>query len=138
MNCPICSCTPESTEPPLACETDHWIVKLAPNQCLLGRCVVCSRRHVGSLEALSHAEMDDFHELIRRLEPALVQSFDAAVFNWSCFMNQSYGEVPPDPHVHWWVVRTYDHAVQFNGITFHDPHFGSPYDHDRCKWFPVR
>jgi len=28
-------------------------------------------------------------------------------------------------------VPRYQHAVTFGGLTFDDPHFGKPYDHDR-------
>ena len=56
-------------------------------------------------------------------------AFDATMFNWSCYMNLSYRENPPDPHIHWWVVPRYSHSVKVGTLTFEDPLFGSPYDH---------
>jgi diadenosine tetraphosphate (Ap4A) HIT family hydrolase len=133
MNCPICSWSKENMDYPFIYETSLWIVKLAPNQSLLGRCVVSTRRHVEDLPHLTHQEVIDFFEIIRQLENALRQAFNATMFNWSCYMNHAYRETSPNPHVHWWVVPRYNDTRELGGITFKDSHFGDPYDHSQWQ-----
>ncbi len=131
MNCPICSWSPGNPEYLLLLETRSWRICLAPNQSLLGRCVIHLKRHAGDLADLRQEEMLEFLDVVRRVEAALKGAFGAAMFNWSCYMNLSYREAPPNPHVHWWAVPRYDHAVTLAGLRFEDPHFGNPYDHYR-------
>ena len=133
MNCPICSWTKQNTDYPFIYETPCWIVKLAPNQCLLGRCVISTQRHVGDLALLTQQEKGDFFDIVRQLETALRQAFDATMFNWSCYMNHAYRDASPDPHVHWWMVPRYNGERTLDDLTFEDPHFGDPYDHYRRR-----
>jgi diadenosine tetraphosphate (Ap4A) HIT family hydrolase len=69
------------------------------------------------------------------MENALRRAFNATMFNLSCYMNLSYQESPPDPHIHWWIVPRYDHPVSIAAMTFEDPRFGNPYDH--AVWLDV-
>jgi ribonuclease HI len=46
-------------------------------------------------------------------------------------MNHAYRNDPPNPHVHWWGVPRYNHAVVIDEWVFEDPQFGNPYDHYR-------
>ncbi len=133
MNCPICAWTPEEVDYPFIFETSHWIVKLGPNQSLLGRCVISTQRHVGDLADLTQPEMIDLLAVIKQLEGAVRRAFGAVMFNWSCYMNLAYREEPADPHVHWWMVPRYNSAREIDGIAFADPHFGEPYDHYRWQ-----
>jgi diadenosine tetraphosphate (Ap4A) HIT family hydrolase len=133
MICEICSSSREDSTYPLVSESQFWLVKLAPNQSLLGRCVVAARRHVGDLAELTPAEMTDFLQVVRQLEGAIKQSLGATMFNWSCYMNLAYQADPPDPHVHWWLAPRYRQPVEVHGILFEDPHFGHPYDHRRWQ-----
>lgn len=135
MSCPICTWTKDNPRYPLLVETTYWRVVLAPNQCLLGRCVVHLKRHASSLSDLSTEEIQDWLELVKDLQSALRKAFDVRLFNWSCYMNLAYRQQPPDPHVHWWAVPRYDHPVEIGGWLFEDPHFGSPYDH--ARWLDV-
>jgi len=131
MNCPICSWSPDNTDYLFITETQYWRICLAPNQSLLGRCVIQLKRHAGDLADLSKDELLDFLNVVKRVEMIIKSAFNATMFNWSCYMNLSYRENPPNPHIHWWVVPRYDHAVRFGERVFEDPHFGNPYDHDR-------
>jgi diadenosine tetraphosphate (Ap4A) HIT family hydrolase len=133
MTCEICSASREDLAYVLIGESEFWTIKLAPNQSLLGRCVVAAKRHVGDLADLTAEEIIDFLEVVRRLESALRRSFAPTMFNWSCYMNVAYRTSPPDPHVHWWLVPRYQQEVEIQGVTFEDPHFGHPYDHYRWQ-----
>ena len=136
MNCPICSWSPDDVDYLFIHETQHWRICLAPNQSLIGRCVIHLKRHAGDLADLSDDELCDFLDVLKLVEESIRSAFNATMFNWSCYMNHSYREDPPIPHVHWWAVPRYAHAVSFGERTFEDPHFGEPYDHDRWLDLP--
>lgn len=136
MNCPICSWSPDDVDYLFIHETQHWRICLAPNQSLIGRCVIHLKRHAGDLADLSDDELCDFLDVLKLVEESIRTAFNATMFNWSCYMNHSYREDPPIPHVHWWAVPRYAHAVSFGERTFEDPHFGEPYDHDRWLDLP--
>jgi diadenosine tetraphosphate (Ap4A) HIT family hydrolase len=131
MNCPICSWSPNDEDYLFITETQYWRICLAPNQSLLGRCVIHLKRHAGGLAELTEEEWNDFLNVVKRVEQAVKSAFNATMFNWSCYVNHAYRENPPAPHVHWWAVPRYAQAVRFGEKTFEDPHFGNPYDHGR-------
>ena len=135
MTCAICAWSPDQADYPLVYETALWRAVLAPNQCLLGRCVVHLKQHRGDLAELTSAELLDWLRLVSVLETALRSAFDATLFNWSCYLNHAYRVAPPNPHVHWWAVPRYNHPVSLGGWTFTDPDFGSPYSH--ARWLEV-
>lgn len=135
MACPICSWSPNNHEYRFLFETKYWRVVIAPNQSLVGRCVVHLKRHVGDVADLDQNELIEWLTVVRNLEAALRSAFGATMFNWSCYMNHSYRENVPDPHLHWWAVPGYDHPLTIGDWTFEDPDFGSPYDHYR--WLDV-
>ena len=128
MECPICAWLPENLEYRFVYETRLWRVVLAPNQSLVGRCIVNLKRHSGDLAKLTHDEMLDWLVLVKSHEIALRSAFDATMFNWSCYMNHAYRERQPNPYIHWWAVPRYNHAVTIQDWTFDDPNFGNPYD----------
>lgn len=136
MTCPICAWSPEDPDHLLVYETSLWRVVLAPNQCLPGRCVIHLKRHCGDLAETTPEEMLDWLKVIKLMECAVRKAFGATMFNWGCYMNLSYREDPPDPHVHWWLVPRYNHPVQIGALTFLDPGFGSPYDHAMWRDIP--
>lgn len=136
MNCPICSWSLNNEDYLFINETQYWRICLAPNQCLLGRCVIHLKRHVGDLANLTKAEWDDFLNVVQRIEKSLRSAFDTTMFNWSCYMNHAFREDRPNPHVHCWAVPRYAHAVRFGERAFEDPHFGEPYDHSRWLNLP--
>lgn len=133
--CPICQARQDDPAYRFLFETAYWRAVLAPNQCLLGRCVVHLKRHAGSLAELTLEEVQDWLDMVKALEAALRQAFAPALFNWGCYMNLSFRSPVPDPHVHWWAVPRYAHPVEFGGFLFEDPDFGSPYDH--ARWLEV-
>jgi len=130
VSCPICSWSSDNADYLFIAETQYWRICLAPNQSLLGRCIIPLKRHVGDLAELTGDELCDFLSVVKRLEEALRIAFTATMFNWSCYMNHSYLQKPPNPHVHWWVVPRYEHSVIFGERIFKDSHFGNPYDHN--------
>jgi len=136
MGCPICSWSLDNPNYLLFHETKYWRVVLAPNQCLIGRSLLHLKRHCGDLAELKPDEIFDWLSIVKSLESALQTAFDASMFNWSCYMNHAYREVPPDPHVHWWAVPRYNHRVQIDSWVFEDPQFGHPYDHYRWTEVP--
>ena len=136
MSCPICSWTSEDPDYLLVQVTQYWRICLAPNQSLLGRCVISLKRHAGDLANLTEPELLEFLVVVRKLESSLKTSFGASMFNWACYMNHAYRETPPNPHIHWWGVPRYDRSVEFGGLRFEDPHFGNPYDHYRVIHLP--
>ena len=131
IRCPICLWSPSNLDYRFVWESTFWRVVLAPNQSLLGRCVVHLKRHVGDLADLHSEEMLEWLEVLQTLEAALRSAFGATLFNWSCYMNHAYRESEPDPHVHWWFVPRYNHTVEIGSCTFEDPSFGNPYNHAR-------
>lgn len=137
MACPICMTQSDDTEHLRFYETPNWRIVLTPNQTLLGRCAISTKRHVGDLAALTPAEVLELFALIGRFEVAARAAFGATMFNWSCYMNHHYREAHPDPHIHWWAVPRYDQPVTFAGWTFTDPDFGGPYDHARWRELPL-
>lgn len=133
--CPICSWSPDDPKYLLVSESNYWRIILAPNQSLPGRCVLHLKRHCNDLADITADELLDWLALVKLLESALKIAFDATLSNWSCYMNESYREDSPDPHVHWWAVPRYNHLVRIDSWIFEDPHFGRPYDHQR--WVEV-
>ena len=136
MDCPIFSWSPEDEDYLFISETQHWRVCLAPNQSLLGRCVIHLKRHAGDLADLTEGELKDFLNVVKRVEDSVKSAFGATMFNWSCYMNHAYRENHLNPHIHWWAVPRYAQAVHFGGRTFEDPLFSNPYDHDRWVDLP--
>jgi len=130
MTCPICAWSPGNPAYSLLHETNHWRVVLAPNQALIGRCILHLKRHCGDLAELTADEVLDWLAIVKVMENALRTAFDATLFNVSCYMNHAYREDPPNPHIHWWLVPRYNHAVELQGWVFEDPEFGNPYRHD--------
>jgi diadenosine tetraphosphate (Ap4A) HIT family hydrolase len=135
MPCPICSWTPNDQKYLLLFETQYWRIVLAPNQCLIGRSLLHLKRHCSDLADLTPEETLDWLTLVKIFESAIRRGFDATLFNWACYMNSSFIQDPPMPHIHWWVVPRYNHLVHVDLWTFEDPHFGAPYDHKR--WIEV-
>ena len=135
MTCPVCAWTPDDPDYLWVYETSLWRVVLAPNQCLVGRCIMCLKRHCGDVAETRPAEILEWLNIVTIMETALRRAFKATMFNWSCYMNFAYREIPPNPHIHWWVVPRYDHSVEVSSLIFEDPRFSSPYDH--TTWLDV-
>ena len=109
----------------LITEAEYWFILLAPDQKNLGTCVIALKRDSGDLAELSDDEWREFSKIVKVLEFALKNAFNATMFNWGCLMNSSYLKNPPDPHVHWHFIPRYREKIEFGGLTFKDPCFGS-------------
>jgi len=131
MDCPICSWTSDDPDYLFLSQTKFWRICLAPNQSLLGSCVISLKRHCGDLANLTQDELLEFLDVIKRVEESTQRAFGATMFNWSCYMNHAYRQSLPNPHIHWWAIPRYEHDVVFGDLIFQDPHFGNPYDHYR-------
>jgi diadenosine tetraphosphate (Ap4A) HIT family hydrolase len=129
MICPICSWSPDNQEYLFIYESRFWRIVLASNQILVGRCVIHLKRHCGDIAEINPDELLDWLHIVIVIETALRKAFEATMFNWSCLMNLSYIEYPPNPHIHWWVVPRYNHSVKVSNYEFDDPQFSKPYDH---------
>lgn len=110
--------------------TRYWTAGIIPDQPYLGRALITLLEHKSSLSELSDEEWQDFHALVRKLEPAYLKAFGAKPLNMGCFMNTAYQANPPQPHVHWQVFPRYKHTVEFEGLTFTDEQYGKFYDDD--------
>ena len=131
MDCKYCKKSDQDED--FIYETKLYKVFLAPEQSYLGRCVIISKRHCESLSDLNQKELDDFLELIKKIESTSKKAFGATMFNWTCLMNNSYRKMPYHPHIHWHFRPRYEHKVEFAGVTFEDPDFGNHYDKTRTQ-----
>jgi ATP adenylyltransferase len=122
--CPYCEKLEKYNFGDFLCQSEHWIVFLAPNQSNLGTCVVSLKRHHSTLTGLRNEEWEEFIEIVEKMESALKKAFQSTLFNWGCLMNTFYLEDALDPHLHWHFIPRYKNPVQFAGHTFEDPHFG--------------
>ena len=136
MNCSICSWSPEDQEYLFIHKSKYWRIVLANNQILVGRCVIYLKRHCGDIAEINPDEVLDWQQIVILIETALKKAFKVTMFNWSCLMNQSYRNDPPNPHIHWWVVPRYNHTVKIGNYIFEDPLFGNPYDHASKRELP--
>lgn len=109
-------------------ETEYWRVILSDDQKYLGRSIIYLKRPAADLADLSQDELNDWHFMLRILESAMRQAFDARLFNWGCLMNHAYRIKPYTPLVHWHMRPRYDHSVYFSGVEFRDEEFGSHYE----------
>ncbi len=126
------SCLHQETDTPdFIFETEYWRIHLNKEQSYLGRCVVVLKTHKETLSELDDNEWLDFKKVVKVLERSLKKSFNATMFNWSCFMNGGYKQNPPNPHVHWHVRPRYDHSIEFDSEIYCDPDFGHHYSRDR-------
>jgi len=105
-------------------ETPYWMIYLAPSQRYLGTCVVALKRQCQSLSELKDSEWDDFKSLVRKLEHSVNETFQPALYNWSCFKNVAFRNQDPNPEIHWHFLPRYQNDVEFEGLIFDDPDFG--------------
>jgi diadenosine tetraphosphate (Ap4A) HIT family hydrolase len=116
-------------------KSKYWEVILANDQYYLGRCILDTKREVGTLRELNEEEWEELHELIKKLEKVMMKIFGAEMFNWSCLMNNAYKhkEKNPKPHVHFHFKPRYKNIVNFAGEKFHDEDFGHHYNDEHNK-----
>jgi len=129
-NCDVCQFLQQKPLQNQIITTRHWTVGVIPDQPYLGRALITLLTHKGSLGQLSDEEWSEFHDIVRRLEPAYKKAFGAVPLNMGCFMNHGFRNDPPHPHVHWQIFPRYKEPVTFAGMTFSDERYGSFYDDD--------
>jgi diadenosine tetraphosphate (Ap4A) HIT family hydrolase len=110
--------------------TEHWTVGIIPDQYYLGRALITLLDHKPSLGMLNENEWSEFQLIVTKLEKAYKELFNAEPLNLGCFMNHSYRDTPPHPHVHWQVFPRYKETQEFMGLDFIDSRYGSFYDDD--------
>ena len=125
-NCDWCSLSEDDKRFQLY-ESESWYVFLADEQDYIGRCILVSKRHCGSLSELTDEEGNELRDLICKVEACLKTVLGAALCNWSCLMNSFYKETSPDPHLHIHVRPRYDKPVVLSGNTYTDSEFGHHY-----------
>lgn len=109
----------------------YWSVYLADVQDYVGRCILVSNRHCGSLSELDIAEWIELKTIIDRLEYIYKDILGAELSNWSCLLNNFYKEVTPNPHVHLHVRPRYKNAISINNHSYIDTEFAHHYALDK-------
>ena len=94
-----------------------WTLAVNRNQNLLGKCVVIANRPCGSVPELHADEWSSLFEHLRLLTAALDSIFAPDAYNHAFLMNV-------DPQVHMHVIPRYASTRVWEGMTFHDPHWG--------------
>lgn len=118
------------------CERASWSVYLADEQDYIGRCILVSKRHCGSLADLTEAEWAELRNLICKIEACYKAVLGATVCNWSCLMNHFYQAPAPNPHLHIHVRPRYKKPVVLNGNTYVDDEFGHHYARHKSGAIP--
>ena len=108
-------------------ETASWSVFLSDEQDYIGRCILVSKRHCGSVPELTDDEWKELRKLICKVETCLKTVLGATLCNWSCLMNSFYKESEPNPHLHIHVRPRYSESLVLNGHTYIDSEFGHHY-----------
>lgn len=127
--CDACGFLSNPTPETQILDTEYWSVGIdGKNHAYLGRAYVTLKEHKPRLSNLNQQEWTDFEEIVRKLEKAYKDAFDAEPLNWGCFMNHAFRSEPFNPHVHWHIFPRYKVAPVFDNITFNDSLFGNFYD----------
>lgn len=124
--CEFCNLTKED-EKFLFFENSYWKIYLADKQDYIGRCIVVSKIHYESLSDLPLDNWVDLKKIINSLESIFKKILGAAMFNWSCLMNNAYKEINPSPHLHFHFRPRYKNSVKIQDCKFCDEEFGRHY-----------
>lgn len=105
----------------------YWSVYLADTQDYVGRCILVSNRHCGSLSELDISEWIELKAIIDKLEYICKEVLGAELSNWSCLLNNFCKEAVPNPHLHIHMRPRYKNAVVINGHSYTDTEFAHHY-----------
>ncbi len=108
-------------------KSTHWSVYLADVQDYVGRCILVSNRHCGSLSELNVSEWMELKTMIDRLEFIYREVLGAELCNWSCLLNNFYKAAIPNPHLHIHVRPRYKSAIVIHKHPYEDPEFAHHY-----------
>lgn len=99
-------------------ESNHWIVRLHPNQCYLGRCTVIAKRECDdSLATCSDAEYLDLRNVLKVFEQVMSKRFSPKRFNYTQLGNEWQ-----QLHVH--AIPRYEEDPDWNGVNIPDDRWG--------------
>ena len=121
------SCNYVQDPPHLILDADNWKLYLDVNQAYIGESYLALKNHKSSLSDLSKEDWEEYEELVRKIESTYKEVLGVTLFNWSCFMNNSFLE-GSTPHVHWHITPRYQNGVELNGHTYKDELFGEHKD----------
>lgn len=124
--CNWCNLTDEEKKWLLS-DCRYWSVYLADEQDYIGRCILLSKRHLGSLPQLNMSEWLELKQIIDALEKCYQTVLGADLCNWSCLMNNFYKHSNPNPHLHIHVRPRYKKPVTIGDNTYIDTEFGHHY-----------
>ena len=102
----------------LVFKTDHWSVLVRKHQVTLGSLVLAANRNFISASELRDAELEEFPEVVGKLEFALEKVFRFDKINYLCLMMS-------DRHYHSHVIPRYEGARQFLGKEWIDSNWPS-------------
>ena len=105
----------------LVFKTDHWSVLVRKHQVTLGSLVLAANRNFISASELRDAELEEFPEVVGKLEFALEKVFRFDKINYLCLMMS-------DRHYHFHVIPRYEGARQFLGREWIDSNWPGPPD----------
>ena len=105
----------------LVFKTDHWSVLVRKNQVTLGTLVLAANRNFISASELRDVELEEFPEVVGRLESALENAFGFDKINYLCLMMA-------DRHYHFHVIPRYGGPRQFLGTEWVDTNWPGPPD----------
>lgn len=108
-------------------DTEKWSVYLADAQDYIGRCILVSKRHCGSMSELNATEWLDLKNIIDKLEFIYKEVLQAELCNWSCLLNNFYKDSNPNPHLHIHVRPRYKTPIVVNNHTYLDEEFAHHY-----------
>ena len=103
----------------LVFKTDHWSVLVRKHQVTLGSLVLAANRNFISASELRDAELEEFPEVVGKLEFALEKVFRFDKINYLCLMMS-------DQHYHFHVIPRYEGARQFLGREWIDSNWPGP------------
>ena len=124
--CAWCDLTEEERKW-LLLESEHWSAYLADEQDYIGRCILISRRHCGSIAELTPEEWTELKRVMDELEHCCKEVLSADLCNWSCLMNNFYKKKEADPHIHFHLRPRCRQPIVINGNSYADEEFGHHY-----------
>jgi diadenosine tetraphosphate (Ap4A) HIT family hydrolase len=114
----------EGLQTPVIREARFWQTAINRNQNLLGKAMICLRRHSESVDEISAEEWAELRDEVKWITERIRIAFAPDHFNYSFLMNA-------DPHVHLHVIPRYVGVRSLAGVEFTDPDFPGSYREPR-------
>jgi diadenosine tetraphosphate (Ap4A) HIT family hydrolase len=116
----VCALCKRELETPVIRQTAHWWTVVNRNQNLLGKTMICLRRHEELVTGLRVEEWSDLRTEVVWLTERLRALFSPDHFNYAFLQNV-------DRHVHLHVMPRYSRPSRFAGVEFTDPDYADHY-----------